>query len=268
MKKISVALIFPFVFLFAFSSPVFSTENSGCRRWHSCPSTHGSYVCGDLGYCGQCPDNPYCLQGQARSKGLPPASAPQSEPVSSLPVQWIKVKKVVDGDTLVLKDKRKIRLIGIDTPEKFESVKLYRDAERSHLSRKSIQSLGKRSSEIAKKLVDGRTVRLEYGHALKDSHDRTLAYVYFKMRDGELHKIVGGISADGAEEKEFMLNRVLVESGYATIYPRFPFKYQEEFTEVEHSAREAQRGLWKEGMGLLELTPGEKAAPENEVPPF
>lgn len=32
-------------------------HRSGCHRWHSCPSDTGSYVCGDLGYCFQCPDN-------------------------------------------------------------------------------------------------------------------------------------------------------------------------------------------------------------------
>jgi hypothetical protein len=29
-------------------------HQSGCHRWHSCPSDTGSYVCGDLGYDSQC----------------------------------------------------------------------------------------------------------------------------------------------------------------------------------------------------------------------
>jgi hypothetical protein len=29
----------------------------GCHRWHSCPSDDGSYVCGDLGHCSECPLN-------------------------------------------------------------------------------------------------------------------------------------------------------------------------------------------------------------------
>src|SRR5258705_539623 len=36
-------------------------HRSGCHRWHSCPSDHGAYVCGDLGHCSGCPDNEYCL---------------------------------------------------------------------------------------------------------------------------------------------------------------------------------------------------------------
>jgi Excalibur calcium-binding domain len=31
-----------------------SAHQSGCHRWHSCPSDTGSYVCGDLGYDSQC----------------------------------------------------------------------------------------------------------------------------------------------------------------------------------------------------------------------
>lgn len=41
-------------------------HRSGCHRWHSCPSDHGTYVCGDLGRCSGCPDNDYCLARQPR----------------------------------------------------------------------------------------------------------------------------------------------------------------------------------------------------------
>ncbi len=41
-------------------------HRSGCHRWHSCPSDRGTYVCGDRGYCSQCPDNQYCQGGRPR----------------------------------------------------------------------------------------------------------------------------------------------------------------------------------------------------------
>jgi hypothetical protein len=47
-------------------------HQSGCHRWHSCPSDTGSYVCGDLGYCSGCPDNQYCLGRQPRPAPPPP----------------------------------------------------------------------------------------------------------------------------------------------------------------------------------------------------
>jgi phosphatidylserine/phosphatidylglycerophosphate/cardiolipin synthase-like enzyme len=54
-----------------------------CHRHHSCPSDHGTYVCGDKGRCDQCPDNQYCLARTPRPASvLPPAPAPSS-PVPS-----------------------------------------------------------------------------------------------------------------------------------------------------------------------------------------
>jgi hypothetical protein len=40
--------------LFAAPRPTVSAHQSGCHRWHSCPSDTGSYVCGDLGYYSEC----------------------------------------------------------------------------------------------------------------------------------------------------------------------------------------------------------------------
>lgn len=31
-------------------TPIADAHQSGCHRWHSCPSDTGSYICGDLGY--------------------------------------------------------------------------------------------------------------------------------------------------------------------------------------------------------------------------
>jgi hypothetical protein len=47
-----------------------------CHRRHSCPSDHGTYICGDLGRCDQCPDNQYCLAGKPRAAAQPVPHAP------------------------------------------------------------------------------------------------------------------------------------------------------------------------------------------------
>src|SRR6266702_5565654 len=41
-------------------------HQSGCHRWHSCPSDRGTYVCGDLGHCSGCPDNRFCIARKPR----------------------------------------------------------------------------------------------------------------------------------------------------------------------------------------------------------
>lgn len=42
-------------------------HRSGCHRWHSCPSDHGTYICGDTGHCSACPDNEFCKGGMSRT---------------------------------------------------------------------------------------------------------------------------------------------------------------------------------------------------------
>jgi hypothetical protein len=43
-------------------------HRDGCHRWHSCPSDSGTYECGDLGYCSQCPDNGFCKDRKPRGE--------------------------------------------------------------------------------------------------------------------------------------------------------------------------------------------------------
>lgn len=66
--RASVILV---VALFAAVPPQADAHRSGCHRRHSCPSDTGSYVCGDLGRCDQCPDNAYCEAGPARTVPAP-----------------------------------------------------------------------------------------------------------------------------------------------------------------------------------------------------
>lgn len=64
------------------SPPTAHAHRSGCHRWHSCPSDHGTYECGDTGHCSQCPDNTYCDGGQPRRAplSLPPSQQAPSKP--------------------------------------------------------------------------------------------------------------------------------------------------------------------------------------------
>lgn len=51
-------------------------HRSGCHRWHSCPSDSGSYICGDTGYCSQCPNNHFCENGHPKLS--PSSPSPKS----------------------------------------------------------------------------------------------------------------------------------------------------------------------------------------------
>ena len=132
--------------------------------------------------------------------------------VAQQEVQWRRVVRVVDGDTLLLDRNERVRLIGVDTPETVDP-------------RRPVERFGKEASDFTKRMVEGKRVRLEYDQDRVDRFGRTLAYVY--LEDGTF------------------LNAEIVKQGYGHAYTRFPFKYLDEFRGYEREAREAQRGLWK-----------------------
>jgi endonuclease YncB( thermonuclease family) len=83
------------------------------------------------------------------------------------PPESVKVKWVYDGDSLLLTDKRKIRIIGIDTPE-----------TKHH--RQKAQAYGAKAREALRALLKqlDYQVELRYGKERKDKYKRTLAHVY------------------------------------------------------------------------------------------
>lgn len=97
-------------------------HQSGCHRWHSCPSDSGSYVCGDLGY------DTYCPKSTAPKSEPKVQTKTESKPKTEIKPTSIKctgtalcitdkVTKIIDGDTLYTK-KYMIRLSLVNSPEK------------------------------------------------------------------------------------------------------------------------------------------------------
>jgi micrococcal nuclease len=165
----------------------------------------------------------------------------------SAPSPERKVLRVFDGDTILVSPGEKVRLIGIDTMETHDGEKLTRQARIYKLKEKEIKKQGNKSKKIVGKLLKGKWVRLEPGREAKDAYGRTLAFVYFTMREDKLLKAVGQkFTEDRAPiEKEFMLNRVMVQYGWAEALTRYPFDYLGEFSQLEAKARENRWGIWK-----------------------
>ena len=139
----------------------------------------------------------------------------------------ILVTRAVDGDTLVLENGQRVRLIGMDTPEMHESRKLHNDSKRLKMNIRDIQKLGRRAYEFTKKLVEGKRVRLEFDAERYDKYERLLAYVY--LQDGTF------------------VNAQIVEQGYANLMTIPPnVKYADSFVKLFKEARENKRGLWNE----------------------
>lgn len=124
-----------------------------------------------------------------------------------------RVRRVHDGDTLVLDDGRRVRLLGIDAPEL--------DAEGI-----VARELAARAGAELRRLAEARDVTLLVGFPSEDRYGRTLAYVELAT---------GGREAD--------LGARLLASGHAQVYasahPRLAA-----YRALERAAREAERGLW------------------------
>jgi micrococcal nuclease len=133
--------------------------------------------------------------------------------------QVAQVKRVVDGDTVevtVNGERKKVRLIGIDTPETVDP-------------RKEVECFGKEASNFLKDLVDGEGVSLEYDDSQGevDKYGRDL--VYLNLTDGT------------------NVNEEMLRQGYAYEYTYSkPYKYREVFQQAENEARDAHKGLWSE----------------------
>ena len=133
---------------------------------------------------------------------LPDTAASASSPVM--------VKKVIDGDTIVLADGKRVRYIGINSPE------LGGPAER----------FGSEAREFNRKLVDREKVLLEFDREKQDQYGRVLAYVFLP--------------------DDTFVNAELVRSGHAyCVFRRPNTKYDPLLLQLQREAMAKKVGMWE-----------------------
>ena len=157
------------------------------------------------------------------------------------------VAYVVDGDTLVLNTREKIRLIGVDTPEKYESKKLFRMAARKKVSPEQIVAQGIKASEFTRDLVLGKKVLVvldenNKGINHRDKYDRVLAYIYILNERSSKAYIVGARVND---KSAIFLNASIINAGYGEFFRNYEYKHKDYFRSLEQIAKRERRGLWK-----------------------
>ncbi len=108
--------------------------------------------------------------------------------------------RVIDGDTIILENGERVRLLGVDAPE---------IAHYGHAG----EAGGEGAREFLRKLVEGRVVNLEYDAERKDKFGRTLAYVF---------------TADGR-----FVNLLLIEEGHAEAMRFFDYREKERFLGIK-----------------------------------
>ena len=121
------------------------------------------------------------------------------------------VIRVIDGDTVELKNGERLRYNDIDTPETV------------HPS-KPIECYGPEASKENKELVEGEIILVEFGNPKKDKYGRLLGYVFVD---------------------DLFVNAELVKGGYAEVnsYGN-PGSKIDELMNMEREAKRQPVGLW------------------------
>lgn len=127
---------------------------------------------------------------------------------------YYRVVKVYDGDTVVLSDGRKVRLLGINTPEV-----RHKD--------KAADAGGDEAKQWLKNKLENKKVRLVADAENADKYGRTLAHLF-------------------TEAKEH-INLQLVEAGLAAVTIHPPnLLYAEELLKAQDKAEQLKLGIWQQ----------------------
>ena len=149
----------------------------------------------------------------------------------------VQVKRVIDGDTVVLADDQHVRLIGINTPE-------------MNYGKGAPQPYAVDAKQALQRMVtDSKQLYLSYGSEKKDHYGRALAHLY-----GD-HSIDS--AADGSLDAPTNFAALLLGGGlgfFIAIPPNLA--HSSCFQQLEFQARANQLGLWR-GFSEQIVKPGE-----------
>lgn len=138
----------------------------------------------------------------------------QPSPPEVLTEGFYEVERVVDGDTLLLTNHARVRLIGADTPETVRP---------GH----PVEAWGPEATAFTKSFVADKKVRLEFDRERVDRYGRFLAYVW--VGDSLL--------------SEELIRRGLARAG---LEYRFSPTVKRRLRNAQEEARNARLGIWSD----------------------
>ena len=132
----------------------------------------------------------------------------------------VTVGRIIDGDTVETSDGRRVRLIGVNTPESTYRVERY----------------GKEASKYTTLKLAGRQVWMQKDVSNKDCYARYLRMIWLEIPTNDMDK---------HEIRTKLFNADLILKGYAEP-STFPpdVKYREYFVQFAREARGKNKGLW------------------------
>jgi len=138
----------------------------------------------------------------------------KNKQIAKLDEQSQLVVDVIDGDTIKIQKNIRVRLIGIDAPEKGECYY-------------------EQSREFAVDFLSNKYVKLEKDITAKDKYDRLLRYVVLLNED--------------VDQDNVLINDYFVRQGYAKYVSSPPDnRYRDLLSSAQEEAKKERRGLWNE----------------------
>ncbi|MEH7225916.1 thermonuclease family protein [Bacillus sp. JJ1566] len=164
------------------------------------------------------------------------------EQAQTFGLEAVIVSRVVDGDTVELSDGRKIRLVGVNTPESTTRQEVY----------------GKEASNYTTTELEGKKVWLQKDVSDTDRYNRYLRLIWLSVPANVM---------DEAEIRSKMFNAQLVLNGYAepSTYPP-DVTYSDYFVKFAREARENEIGLWAYGENGTTKGDLDKGGSKSTVP--
>lgn len=128
-----------------------------------------------------------------------------------------RVERVIDGDTLLVSPRTRVRLIGVNTPETVKEDY-------------PVEPWGPEASAFTKQFVASGKVRLQFDRERVDQHGRYLAYVWVEDR---------------------LLNEELARRGLARYEPQYHYSpaMKKRFRLAERAAQDERLGIWSGSSG-------------------
>lgn len=147
------------------------------------------------------------------------------------------IKKVIDGDTMlfVINDNStiKCRVLGIDTPEKFDSDKLDKFLKKYNFNKEQVQNAGRASTKFAENFFENEK-KYYIKISGKDIYDRDLCII---------------------KKDNLIYNKEVLREGYAIVYKQGrytkPESLAKELSQLQYTAIEHKKGLWNSHYNLM-----------------
>ena len=170
--------------------------------------------------------------------------------IPQLHANELSIERAVDGETVLLTDGRRVRLIGVNTTAIHAALNQRYKLTPDQISQLPLSSISQDAMEYIRLHVVGKNIILSYdpanerrGHV--DAEGRILAYVWYTVYSSAPSETEGAGKYLGIISQDRLLNQELITMGYGLADTSAPFMQQESFLDQEKEAADKKRGFWQ-----------------------